>query len=118
MGGGAHDLVVEQASQPPHALGEEGGELASTRSACLRPHLTQLGGFRIESKIRREEEVPTSISEAQAIEMLSGHPNSDMFVEEYGRRCTTGGIVEACDLHRRVFLLGGPEGAIPRIVGG
>src|SRR3954471_11828849 len=50
MGGGAHDLVVEQASQPPHALGEEGGELASTRSACLRPHLTQLGGFRIESK--------------------------------------------------------------------
>src|SRR4051812_24762788 len=52
MGGGAHDLVVEQASQPPHALGEEGGELASTRSACLRPHLTQLGGFRIESKIK------------------------------------------------------------------
>src|SRR3954447_15885532 len=51
MGGGAHDLVVEQASQPPHALGEEGGELASTRSACLRPHLTQLGGFRIESKL-------------------------------------------------------------------
>src|SRR3954468_8964535 len=59
MGGGAHDLVVEQASQPPHALGEEGGELASTRSACLRPHLTQLGGFRIESKFNEKGLIET-----------------------------------------------------------
>src|SRR4051794_848073 len=50
MGGGAHDLVVEQASQPPYALGKEGRELAVACSACLRSHLAQLGSFRIESK--------------------------------------------------------------------
>src|SRR3954466_14778744 len=49
MGGGAHDLVVEQASQPPYALGKEGRELAVACSACLRSHLAQLGSFRIES---------------------------------------------------------------------
>src|SRR3954447_12609424 len=51
MGGGAHDLVVEQASQPPYALGKEGRELAVACSACLRSHLAQLGSFRIESKL-------------------------------------------------------------------
>src|SRR3954470_24972431 len=53
MGGGAHDLVVEQASQPPYALGKEGRELAVACSACLRSHLAQLGSFRIESKCHR-----------------------------------------------------------------
>jgi hypothetical protein len=32
-----------------------------------------------------QEELPASISEAQAIEMLSGHPQSDRFIEEYRR---------------------------------
>jgi hypothetical protein len=36
-------------------------------------------------KTRAQEEVPASISEAQAIEMLSGHPKSDRFIEEYRR---------------------------------
>src|SRR3954452_19304787 len=53
MGGGAHDLVVEQASQPPYALGKEGRELAVACSACLRSHLAQLGSFRIESNKTR-----------------------------------------------------------------
>jgi hypothetical protein len=46
-------------------------------------------------KTRREEEVPAPMSEAQAIEMLSGHPNSEEFVEEYRRKHMSGGIVEA-----------------------
>ena len=34
--------------------------------------------------IRRvEEEVPAPMSEAQAIEMLSGHPDSDWFIAVY-----------------------------------
>jgi uncharacterized short protein YbdD (DUF466 family) len=32
---------------------------------------------------RAEEEVPAPMSEAQAIEMLSGHPDSDWFIEVY-----------------------------------
>ena len=32
------------------------------------------------------EQVPPPMSEAQAIEMLSGHPNSGEFIEEY-RHC-------------------------------
>jgi hypothetical protein len=46
-------------------------------------------------KTRREEEVPAPMSEAQAIEMLSGHPNSDEFIEEYRRKRMTGDMVEA-----------------------
>jgi hypothetical protein len=30
-----------------------------------------------------EEDVPIPMSDAQAIEMLSGHPDSDRFIEEY-----------------------------------
>lgn len=41
--------MVEQASQPPNSLVQEGSKLAGTRSACLRSHPAQLGGFRIES---------------------------------------------------------------------
>jgi hypothetical protein len=36
-------------------------------------------------KTRAQEEVPAPMSEAQAIEMLSGHPSSDRFIEEYRR---------------------------------
>src|SRR5215210_1082358 len=50
MDGGADDLVARQAPQPSHSLGEEGRKLAGACSACLRPHLAQSGGFRIESK--------------------------------------------------------------------
>ena len=32
---------------------------------------------------RVEEEVPAPMSEAQAIEMLSGHPDSEQFIEVY-----------------------------------
>ena len=34
---------------------------------------------------RVEEEVPARMSDAQAIKMLSGHPDSDEFIEEYMR---------------------------------
>ena len=33
---------------------------------------------------RVEEEVPAPMSDAQAIELLSGHPDSDEFIEETG----------------------------------
>ena len=36
-------------------------------------------------KSRTQEDVPVPMSEAQAIEMLSGHPRSDRFIEEYRR---------------------------------
>ena len=38
---------------------------------------------------REEEEVPAPMSGAQAIEMLSGHPDSDRFIEEYRRQSAT-----------------------------
>ncbi len=38
---------------------------------------------------KEEEEVPAPMSDAQAIEMLSGHPDSDRFIEEYRRRSAT-----------------------------
>jgi hypothetical protein len=45
---------------------------------------------------RTEEDVPAPMSDAQAIEMLSGHPNSDRFIEEYRRlRAIQLGPVEA-----------------------
>ena len=34
---------------------------------------------------REEEEVPAPMSDAQAIELLSGDPDSDRFIEEYRR---------------------------------
>ena len=47
-------------------------------------------------KRRVEEEVPAPMSEAQAIEMLSGHPDSDEFIEEYRRwRATQPDVVRA-----------------------
>jgi hypothetical protein len=55
-------------------------------------------------KTRAEEEVPAPMSEAQAIEMLSGHPHSDRFIEEYRRiRGTHPDIVEALTLTGETF---------------
>src|SRR5215217_8187229 len=51
MDSGADDLVVGQASQPAHSLGEEGRKLAGIDSVSLLPHFAQSGGFRIESKL-------------------------------------------------------------------
>lgn len=34
---------------------------------------------------RVEEKAPAAMSEAQAIEMLSGHPDSEQFIEVYWR---------------------------------
>src|SRR5215203_264717 len=52
MVSGADDFVVDQAPESAYSLGEEGRKLAGSCSACLRPHLAQSDGFRIESKRR------------------------------------------------------------------
>ena len=55
-------------------------------------------------KTRSEEEVPAPMSEPQAIEMLSGHLDSDRFIEEYRRvRATHPDIVEALELTGEAF---------------
>jgi len=40
---------------------------------------------------RHDEDVPTPLNDARAIEMLSGHPDSEEFIEEYRRRRKTQG---------------------------
>src|SRR5829696_9795251 len=50
MDGGAHDFVVNQATQLAYSLVKEGRELAGVDSLSLGPYIAQLGGFRIESK--------------------------------------------------------------------
>ena len=50
------------------------------------------------------EEVPAPMSEAQAIEMLSGHPKSGEFIEEYQRKRMSSDIVEAL-IHTGEFFL-------------
>jgi hypothetical protein len=45
---------------------------------------------------RVEEEVPAPMSDPQARELLSGHPDSDEFIEEYRRwRATESDVVGA-----------------------
>ncbi len=44
---------------------------------------------------RYDEDVPTPLNDARAIEMLSGHPDSDVFIEEHRRRRKTQGIEKA-----------------------
>ena len=44
---------------------------------------------------RRMEDADAPKSEAQAMAMLSGHPNSGEFTEEYRRKRMTSSIVEA-----------------------
>ncbi len=53
---------------------------------------------------REEEEVPAPMSDAQAIEMLSGHSDSDAFIEEYRRISSTyKDTVEALTLTGEMF---------------
>jgi hypothetical protein len=51
---------------------------------------------------RVEEEVPAPMSDAQAIELLSGHPDSDEFIEEYRRWSA-----RQTDVVRALILTGG-----------
>ena len=55
--------------------------------------------------IERMEDAPAPLVDAQAIQMLSGHPDSEEFIEEYRRRRATSGIVEALVLTGQTFLL-------------
>jgi hypothetical protein len=54
---------------------------------------------------RTTENAPTPAFDAQAIEMLSGHPDSDEFIEEYRRRREACGIAEALELTGDTFRL-------------
>jgi hypothetical protein len=42
-----------------------------------------------------EEDIPAPMSEEEAIGLLSWHPNSDEFIEEYRRQRTSSDMVEA-----------------------
>jgi hypothetical protein len=44
---------------------------------------------------RHDEDVPIPLNDARAIEMLTGHPDSEEFIEEYRRRRKTHGIEKA-----------------------
>jgi hypothetical protein len=50
------------------------------------------------------EEVSAPVVDAQAIEMLSGHPDSDEFIEEYRVWRSSCGIVEALQRTGELFL--------------
>lgn len=52
---------------------------------------------------RVEEDVPAPTSEAGAIGMLSWHPNSEEFIEEYKRQRQTCSIMEALVLTGATF---------------
>ena len=57
-------------------------------------------------KTRLNEEVPAPMSDAQAIELLSGHPDSDEFTEEYRRwRATHSDVVRALILTGGAFYV-------------
>ena len=63
---------------------------------------------------RAEEEVPAPVSDAQAIELLSGHPDSDEFVEEYRRwRATQTDVVRALILTGGAFYMAHRRGQPP-----
>jgi hypothetical protein len=63
---------------------------------------------------RVEEEVPAPMSDAQAIEMLSGHPDSDEFIEEYRRwRATESDVVGALVLTGEAFYMEHRKGQPP-----
>ena len=60
------------------------------------------------------EEVPAPLSDAQAIELLSGHPSSDEFIEEYRRwRATESDVVGALVLTREAFYMDHQRGQPP-----
>ena len=52
---------------------------------------------------RADEDIPTPPNDARAIEMLSGHPDSDEFIEEYRSRRKTQGIAKAVIIMGEVF---------------
>jgi surfactin synthase thioesterase subunit len=57
-------------------------------------------------KTRLNEELPAPMSDAQAIELLSGHPDSDEFIEEYRRwRATHSDVVRALILTGGAFYI-------------
>ncbi len=63
---------------------------------------------------RVEEEVPAPMSDAQSIELLSGHPDSDEFIEEYRRwRATESDVVEALVLTGEAFYMKHRRGQPP-----
>jgi hypothetical protein len=63
---------------------------------------------------RAEEEVPAPMSEAQAIEMLSGDENSDRFIEEYRRlRSRQPDFVQALVLTGETFYMEHRRGQPP-----
>ena len=62
------------------------------------------------------EEVPAPISDAQAIELLSGHLDSDEFIEEYRLMARDGiGCCGGLDPHGRGALHEAPEGTAPKL---
>ena len=62
---------------------------------------------------RVEEEVPAPMSDAQAIELLSGHPQSDEFIEEYRRWRATESDVVALILTGQAFYMKHRRGQPP-----
>ena len=61
-----------------------------------------------------EEDVPVPMSDAQAIELLSGHPDSDRFIEEYRRLSATHqDLVEALALTGETFYWEHRQGQPP-----
>ena len=65
-------------------------------------------------KTQINEEVPAPISDAQAIELLSGHPDSDEFIEEYRRwRATQPDVVRALILTGGAFYVEHQRGQPP-----
>ena len=63
---------------------------------------------------RVEEKVPAPMSDAQAIELLSGHPQSDEFIEEYRRwRATQTDVVRALILTGGAFYMEHQKGQPP-----
>src|SRR5215213_6340367 len=62
------------------------------------------------------EETPVPMSDAQAIELLSGHPDSDEFIEEYRRwRATNSDVVRGPGPHGRGVLRRAPKGPVPKL---
>ncbi len=65
-------------------------------------------------KTRINEEVPAPMSDAQAIELLSGHLRSDEFIEEYRRwRATESDVVGALVLTGEAFYMAHRRGQPP-----
>ncbi len=63
---------------------------------------------------RAEEEVPAPMSEAQAIEMLSGHPDSEWFITVYRQmRSRHPDIVQALVLAGDVLYMEHLRGQLP-----